>query len=62
MMTAIGYARVSTADQDTALQLDALRKAGCEKLFEDKVSGVKTDRPGLTEAIRYARDGDTLTV
>lgn len=61
-MTAIGYARVSTGDQDTALQVDALRKAGCEKLFEDKASGVKTDRPGLTDAIRYARDGDTLTV
>ena len=62
LMTAIGYARVSTGEQDTALQLDALRKAGCEKLFEDKASGVKTDRPGLTDAIRYLRDGDTLTV
>ena len=62
LMTAVGYARVSTGDQDTALQIDALRKAGCEKLFEDKASGVKTDRPGLAEAIRYARDGDTLTV
>ena len=62
LMTAIGYARVSTGDQDTALQLDALRKAGCERLFEDKASGVKTDRPGLAEAIRYVRDGDTLTV
>ncbi|MDI6029324.1 recombinase family protein [Corticibacterium sp. UT-5YL-CI-8] len=61
-MTAIGYARVSTGDQDTALQLDALRKAGCENLFEDKASGVKSDRPGLAEAVRYARDGDTLTV
>ena len=61
-MTSIGYARVSTGDQDTALQLDALRNAGCERLFEDKASGVKTDRPGLAEAIRYVRDGDTLTV
>ncbi len=61
-MTAIGYARVSTGDQDTALQLDALRKAGCEKLFEDTASGMKTDRPGLAEAKRYVRDGDTLTV
>ena len=61
-MSSIGYARVSTGDQDTALQLDALRKAGCERLFEDKASGVKTDRPGLAEAIRYVRDGDTLTV
>jgi len=61
-MTSIGYARVSTGEQDTALQLDALRKAGCERLFEDKASGVKTDRPGLSEAIRYVRDRDTLTV
>ena len=62
LMTSIGYARVSTGGQDSALQLDALRKAGCERLFEDKASGVKTDRPGLAEAIRYVRDGDTLTV
>ena len=55
LMTSIGYARVSTGEQDTALQLDALRKAGCERLFEDKASGVKTDRPGLAEAIRYVR-------
>jgi len=61
-MTSIGYARVSTGDQDTALQLDALRKTGCEKVFEDKASGVKTDRPGLAEAVRYLRNGDTLTV
>jgi DNA invertase Pin-like site-specific DNA recombinase len=39
-----------------------LTEAGCEKLFEDKASGVKTNRPGLTDAIRYVRDGDTLTV
>ncbi|WP_425294148.1 recombinase family protein [Mesorhizobium delmotii] len=44
------------------MQLDALRKAGCEMLFEDNASGVKTDRPGLAEAIRYVRDGDTLTI
>ena len=62
LMTSIGYARVSTGEQDMALQLDALKKAGCEKVFEDRASGVKTDRPGLTEAVRYARDGDTLTV
>ena len=62
LMTLIGYARVSTGDQHTALQLDALRKAGCEKLFEDRASGVRADRPGLAGAIRYAREGDTLTV
>lgn len=46
-MALIGYARVSTAEQDTALQTDALRKAGCERIFEDTVSGARTDRPGL---------------
>lgn len=61
-MTIIGYARVSTSDQETALQHDALSKAGCERVFEDRASGVKTDRPGLAEALRYLRDGDTLTV
>lgn len=61
-MTIIGYARVSTSDQETALQHDALSNAGCERVFEDRASGVKTDRPGLAEALRYLRDGDTLTV
>lgn len=58
----IGYARVSTADQDLTLQLDALTKAGCKKLFTDKASGAKTDRPGLVEALRFARAGDTLVI
>ncbi|QND61569.1 recombinase family protein [Mesorhizobium huakuii] len=61
-MAAIGYVRVSTGEQDTALQLDALRKAGCEKIFEDHASGVRTDRPGLAQALSYAREGDTITV
>ena len=51
----IGYARVSTADQDLALQTDTLTKAGCEKLFTDKASGAKADRPGLAEALHFAR-------
>lgn len=61
-MSLIGYARVSTAEQDAALQTDALRQAGCEQVFEDKVSGVKADRLGLTAALAYVRDGDVLTV
>lgn len=58
----VGYARVSTGEQNLALQLDALRAAGCEKIFEDQASGARTDRPGLTQALSYVRDGDTLMV
>ena len=58
----IGYARVSTADQNFALQHQALTKAGCAKIFEDTISGTKTDRPGLTKALEHLRAGDTLVV
>jgi DNA invertase Pin-like site-specific DNA recombinase len=58
----IGYARVSTLDQDPALQLDALAAAGCAKMFEDRASGARTDRPGLQKALDYVRDGDVLIV
>jgi DNA invertase Pin-like site-specific DNA recombinase len=58
----IGYARVSTADQTLALQQDALLAAGCEKIFTDTASGSRTDRPGLSEALDFARSGDTLVV
>lgn len=61
-MALIGYARVSTVEQDTALQTDALRKAGCERVFEDTVSGVKAERPGLDSALAFLRDGDVLAV
>jgi DNA invertase Pin-like site-specific DNA recombinase len=61
-MALIGYARVSTAEQDTALQTDALRKAGCKRIFEDTVSGAKADRPGLDAALAYLREGDALAV
>ena len=61
-MALIGYARVSTAEQDTALQTDALRNAGCGRIFEDTVSGAKTERPGLATALAYVRDGDVLVV
>ena len=61
-MAAIGYARVSTADQDPALQVDALTNAGCARVFEDKASGAKTDRPGLAAALAFVREGDVLVV
>lgn len=58
----IGYARVSTDEQNPDMQLDALRAAGCEKIFEDTASGAKENRPGLDEALAYARKGDELVV
>ena len=58
----VGYARVSTNEQDLSLQLDALKEAGCEKTYQDQVSGVKAVRPGLQEALAYLRKGDTLVV
>ena len=58
----IGYARVSTKDQDHALQLDALRKAGCERIFEETASGAKEDRPELAKTLDMARKDDTLVV
>jgi DNA invertase Pin-like site-specific DNA recombinase len=59
-MAAVGYARVSTADQALVLQLDALAAAGCAKVFEDRASGARADRPGLRAALDYAREGDVL--
>ena len=58
----IGYARVSTLDQNLALQQDALKEAGCEKIFIEQMSGAVSDRPALREALDYARSGDTLVV
>lgn len=58
----IGYARVSTHDQDLSLQRDALNKAGCEKIYEDTVSGRRADRPGLQKAMEMLRPGDVLVV
>ncbi len=58
----IGYARVSTQDQTLDLQMDALKQAGCEKLFTDMISGGKSDRPGLQEAMNHLRAGDTFVV
>jgi DNA invertase Pin-like site-specific DNA recombinase len=58
----LGYARVSTADQNLDLQKDALLKAGCERIFEEKESGTKNDRPELLRLMEQLRPGDTLTV
>lgn len=58
----VGYARVSTLEQNLALQVDALKKTGCQKIFDDKSSGVKTERPGLQAALEYVRKDDTLVV
>jgi DNA invertase Pin-like site-specific DNA recombinase len=58
----IGYARVSTRDQNAHLQLDALREAGCEKIFEETATGARRDRPELSAALEFMRAGDTLVV
>src|SRR5256886_10175164 len=58
----IGYARVSTQDQTLNLQKDALEKLGCNKIFTDTASGAKAERTGLSEALEYVREGDTLIV
>lgn len=58
----IGYARVSTLDQSLDLQLDALGKAGCEMVYQEKMSGMKDDRPELQKLLEYARKGDILVV
>ncbi len=58
----VGYARVSTQDQDVALQIDALNEVDCERIFEEKASGAQRDRPQLKEAVAYMRPGDTLVV
>jgi DNA invertase Pin-like site-specific DNA recombinase len=58
----VGYARVSTEEQNVDLQYDALRQAGCEKLFKDEMSGIKSERPSLNDALAFVRPGDTLVV
>jgi DNA invertase Pin-like site-specific DNA recombinase len=58
----VGYARVSTLDQNPALQIDALKGVGCERIFTEKASGAQRDRPELKAALTYVRAGDTLVV
>ena len=57
-----GYARVSTNQQDTKLQIDALLASGCEKIYEDKMSGTKTDRPELNNCLKAMNANDVLVV
>lgn len=58
----IGYARVSTEEQDTTIQEEALKAAGCEKVFSEKVSGTTMRRPMLIQALEFLREGDVLLV
>jgi DNA invertase Pin-like site-specific DNA recombinase len=58
----VGYARVSTIDQNLDRQLSALKEAGCEKLYQDQISGTKANRPGLIMALEVLRKNDTLVV
>lgn len=58
----IGYARVSTDEQDTRLQIDALKRAGCEKIYEERASGSRTDRLELNKALAHGRKGDVVVV
>jgi len=58
----IGYARVSTRDQNLELQLDALTKAGCEKIYQDIASGARSDRPALNEMLENLRAEDVLVI
>lgn len=58
----IGYARVSTIEQDTSLQSDALEQASCEKIFQENISGTTKNRPELTRCLDTLREGDTLIV
>ena len=58
----VGYARVSTDDQNLDLQYDALKQGGCEKIYEDRLSGARAERPGLAMALEVLRAGDILVV
>jgi DNA invertase Pin-like site-specific DNA recombinase len=61
-MALVGYARVSTADQNPALQVEALKAAGCRRIFKETASGALRERPELAKALDYLREGDVLCV
>lgn len=61
-MATIGYARVSTEDQKLTAQLELLQAAGVDKIFQEKASGVKQDRPQLAQMLDYVREGDTVVI
>jgi len=58
----IGYARISSNNQNLDLQIDALKNIGCSKIFYDKVSGISKEKPGLNEALSFLRSSDTLVI
>ena len=58
----IGYARVSTQDQDLALQLDALNDAGCQKIYQEKITGSRRERPQLNKLLEQLREGDVVVI
>lgn len=58
----IGYARVSTSEQNTGLQKNALLHSGCDRIFEETASGAQRDRPELTRSLEFLREGDVLVV
>lgn len=58
----IGYARVSTQDQDLSLQIDALNGAGCKKIYKEKITGSKKERPQLNELLEQLREGDVIVI
>ena len=60
MNKVFGYARVSTLDQNLDTQLDALQRAGCDEIFQDKITGMSTSRPALDELQAKLRSGDTV--
>lgn len=61
-MAVLGYARVSTADQDLAAQFESLTAAGADRIFQEKISGARSDRPELAELLKAMQKGDTLLV